>query len=164
MASYLRHMREKRGLSQYELSELTGIPQAAISKIERGLRKPHRSTLEKLAQVLRVEQPVMLSMDIADTTFDELIDATPEERRAYIAVRREAGRLTAFIRNLQRIFDSSIKDSSGEPLTGAQLESAFMYGYAQAVADAAQLEKDVHIEKKEEVSTGEPTRVFTVSS
>jgi transcriptional regulator with XRE-family HTH domain len=164
MTSYLRYIREERGLSQYELSELTGIPQAAISKIERGLRKPHRSTLEKLARVLHVDQPVMLPMNIAAQTFDELIEGTPEERRAYIAVRREAGSFTVFIRNLQRIFDSSIKDSSGEPLTRAQLESAFLLGYARAVEDAAQLEHDDHSERKEEeVSTEEPTRMLTAS-
>jgi transcriptional regulator with XRE-family HTH domain len=166
MTSYLRHIREKQGLSQYELSEITGIPQAAISKIERGLRKPHMSTLLKLARALHVEQPVMLSMDVGnDPSFDELIEGTPEERSAYLEVRHKAGRFTPFMRNLQRIFDSSIKDSTIDPLMRARLESAFMYGYVQAVADAAQLEHDEHIEtKEEEVSTEEPTRVLTESS
>jgi|SRR5215217_6295959 len=165
MTSYLRYIREKRGLSQYELSELTGIPQAAISKIERGLRKPHMSTLEKLARVLHVEQPVMLSMDVANNkSFDELIEGTPEERSAYIEVRHKAGRFTAFMRNLQRIFDSSMKDSTGDPLMRAQLEGAYMYGYAQAVEDAAQLEHDGDSERKEEVSTKETIGVSTESS
>src|SRR5215208_1200026 len=104
MTSYLRYIREKRGLSQYELSELTGIPQAAISKIERGLRKPHMTTLGKLARALHVEDPVMLSMDVADyPSFDELIEGTPEERSAYLKVKHKAGRFTSFMRNLQRI-------------------------------------------------------------
>lgn len=44
--------RAKAGLSQKELSELTGIDQSDISKIERGVANPSVSTLERIAAAL----------------------------------------------------------------------------------------------------------------
>jgi len=174
---YLRDAREKKQLSQDQLAVLSGVPQNTISRIERGRRlKPHRSTLEKLARVLDVAQPAMLAMDVKGQTVDDLINnSTAEERQAYIEVRREEGRLTQFIANLEEIFEAAKEeaakeeaakeDSSGYSLRLAQLESAFLLGYARATEDAAQLEHDGHSERKEEeVLTEEPTRVFTKSS
>jgi transcriptional regulator with XRE-family HTH domain len=164
---YLRHAREKKQLSQDQLAVLSGVPQNTISRIERGRRlKPHRSTLEKLARVLDVAQPAMLAMDVKGQTFDDLINnSTAEERQAYIEVRREGGRLTQLIANLEEIFEAAKEDSSGDTLRGAQLESAFLLGYARATNDAVQLENDGHTKRKEEeVSTEEPTRVLTESS
>ena len=51
----LRLIRERAGLSQPELSEISGVAQGTISDIELGKRKPHGSTLRKLAQALGVE-------------------------------------------------------------------------------------------------------------
>src|SRR5215211_6930012 len=168
---YLRHARGKKQLSQDQLAELSGVPQNTISLIERGIRvKPHKSTLEKLARVLDVDQPAMLAMDVKGQTVDDLINnSTAEERQAYIEVRREEGRLTQFIANLEEIFEAAKEDSSGDSLRGAQLESAFLLGYARATNDAAQLEHDGHTERKEkevstEASTEEQTRVLTESS
>lgn len=54
MQIILRTMRERRGLSQIELSRRSGIPQAMISEIENGVSKsPQISTMYKLAQGLR---------------------------------------------------------------------------------------------------------------
>jgi transcriptional regulator with XRE-family HTH domain len=89
----LRHVREKRGISQDKLAELSGVPQNTISRIERGERTPRRSTLDKLARVLEVEHPSWLTMPVhPGKTFGELIEGTPEERRAYIESMRESGR------------------------------------------------------------------------
>ena len=44
--------RAKSGLSQKELSELTGIDQSDISKIERGVANPSVATLERIAAAL----------------------------------------------------------------------------------------------------------------
>ena len=44
--------RAKAGLSQKELSELTGINQSDISKIERGVANPSVATLERIASAL----------------------------------------------------------------------------------------------------------------
>ena len=47
-----RDARVARGLTQAELSGLTGIPQADISRIERGAGNPTESTLQRLAHAL----------------------------------------------------------------------------------------------------------------
>lgn len=48
-----RDIRVSRGLTQAELSELTGVPQADISRIERGAGNPTESTLQRLAHALK---------------------------------------------------------------------------------------------------------------
>jgi XRE family transcriptional regulator, regulator of sulfur utilization len=47
-----RDARASIGLTQAELSELTGVPQADISRIERGAGNPTESTLQRLARAL----------------------------------------------------------------------------------------------------------------
>jgi XRE family transcriptional regulator, regulator of sulfur utilization len=44
--------RRARGLTQRQLSELTGVPQADISRIERGSGNPTEATLQRLAEAL----------------------------------------------------------------------------------------------------------------
>ena len=44
--------RAKKGISQKELSEATGIDQSDISKIERGVANPSVSTLNRIAEAL----------------------------------------------------------------------------------------------------------------
>lgn len=51
-AGKLRQLREAKRLSQRELGRLTGLPQAQISRIERGLVDPKLSTLLTLARAL----------------------------------------------------------------------------------------------------------------
>ena len=50
----LKRLREARKLSLSQLSKLTGISKTTLSDLENGLRVPHQSQLEKLAQVLGV--------------------------------------------------------------------------------------------------------------
>ena len=47
-----RDARAARGLTQRQLSELTGVRQADISRIERGAGNPTESTLQRLATAL----------------------------------------------------------------------------------------------------------------
>lgn len=46
----LKEIRESRGLSQFQLSMLSGVNQSNISRIERGVESPTLNTLEKLAR------------------------------------------------------------------------------------------------------------------
>lgn len=52
-----RDARAERGLTQVALAKLSGIPQADISRIERGAGNPTETTLQRLALALgcRVE-------------------------------------------------------------------------------------------------------------
>ena len=47
--------RAKKGLSQKELSDLTGIDQSDLSKIERGIANPSVNTLNRIAQALEAD-------------------------------------------------------------------------------------------------------------
>ncbi|MBR2036751.1 MAG: helix-turn-helix domain-containing protein [Lachnospiraceae bacterium] len=55
LADSLIRCRERAGITQKQLSEIVGIYQADISKIERGLTNPSVSTLKRLADGLGVE-------------------------------------------------------------------------------------------------------------
>jgi ribosome-binding protein aMBF1 (putative translation factor) len=47
-----RDARVSRGLTQTQLAQLTGVPQADISRIERGAGNPTEATLQRLAHAL----------------------------------------------------------------------------------------------------------------
>ena len=53
--------RAKKGLSQKELSVLSGIDQADLSKIERGIANPSVNTLDRIAQALDAKLSVSLT-------------------------------------------------------------------------------------------------------
>jgi transcriptional regulator with XRE-family HTH domain len=48
----LDQIRYKAGLTQHQLSELSGLAWSTIAKLELGEHKPKKETLDKLAQVL----------------------------------------------------------------------------------------------------------------
>lgn len=58
----LKKIRIEKGLTTYELSEITGIPQSTISKIENGKRKLDSDFLDLLSKALNVS---------VNTFFDE---------------------------------------------------------------------------------------------
>jgi len=69
----LREVRERKFISQDDLSQTTGIAASTISRIESGLQAPRWVTIRKLAEALGVEP-------------DELIDwnastADPEKAK-----------------------------------------------------------------------------------
>ena len=52
IACQVTELREKQNLTQVELAEKTGVPQAQISRIERGVVSPTSATLTKIAEAL----------------------------------------------------------------------------------------------------------------
>lgn len=50
----LRTARQNLGLTQEEVAERSGVQAGEISRIERGLRDPKVSTLEKIARALEL--------------------------------------------------------------------------------------------------------------
>ena len=58
LAESLIKARESAGLTQRQLSEITGLYQADISKIERGLSNPSIMTLKRLAEGMGVKLKV----------------------------------------------------------------------------------------------------------
>lgn len=53
--SRLANVRKRQGLSQVELAKASGVSPATVNLIENGKRKPHPSTLKKLAIALGVD-------------------------------------------------------------------------------------------------------------
>ena len=56
----LRGIRHREGMTQAELSTITGIPQRHLSEIETGKRNIGKDRAEKLAQVLDVDYRIFL--------------------------------------------------------------------------------------------------------
>ncbi len=56
----LREARERRLLTQPELSEMSGVMVATISRIENGLQQPRIPTIRKLAKALDVPPEELL--------------------------------------------------------------------------------------------------------
>jgi transcriptional regulator with XRE-family HTH domain len=70
----MREVRQKQGLTQVELSERSGLPQARISELERGARMPNLGTILRLAVALECKVTDLMSVfDRAD-----LPDLLPE--------------------------------------------------------------------------------------
>ena len=55
---FIKTVRKEKGLTQKQLAERTGIYQADISKIERGLSNPSLLTLERLAKGLGMKMTI----------------------------------------------------------------------------------------------------------
>ncbi|MDR3540765.1 MAG: helix-turn-helix transcriptional regulator [Desulfosporosinus sp.] len=55
LAVNLRRLRKGRGWTQQELAGKANVPQSSIHYIERGVRNPRVSTVEKLAVALGVD-------------------------------------------------------------------------------------------------------------
>lgn len=60
VADAVRHARANAGLSQKELAARTGIDQADISKLERGLSNPSILTLERIAKALNAKLSISI--------------------------------------------------------------------------------------------------------
>lgn len=61
VASAVAEARAKAGISQKELSNLTGIDQSDISKIERGVANPSINTLNRIATALGAKLTISIS-------------------------------------------------------------------------------------------------------
>ena len=66
LAESLIRAREQAGMTQKQLSNIVGIYQADISKIERGLANPSISTLQRLADGLGVRLQIEFVRDTKD--------------------------------------------------------------------------------------------------
>lgn len=61
--------RDRKGISQRELSRLSGVPQKTISRIENGMDIPKIPTLLKLANVLGLELSLVDSLEEEESVY-----------------------------------------------------------------------------------------------
>lgn len=60
----IRELRVRRGFTQQQLADLSGVGVMAISAIERGQANPKIDTLERIAHALTVTLPKLLEVPI----------------------------------------------------------------------------------------------------
>ena len=68
--SYLLRLRNLRGYTQADLAVLTGTSEAAISRFERGERRPAPETVVKLARALRVSSTRLNAALLSDVPIE----------------------------------------------------------------------------------------------
>lgn len=90
----LREKRRRAGLTQVMLARASGVGLVTINRIERGKQKMHRSTAEKLAEVLDVE-PHWIAYHLEDEELYPVgVRLTPSLREKTLPhIRRVARRL-----------------------------------------------------------------------
>ena len=70
MVRGLKNLREKRGLTQLELSRMSSVPRVCISRYETGETKPNYANMSKLSNALGV-------------TFDDLFAEVHDDTDAH---------------------------------------------------------------------------------
>src|SRR5437899_11469298 len=81
----VRTARRRKGLTQRDLADRTGIPQPMISSIERGLQDPRYSTVERILAAVDQEIDVIdrAGGGVDRTQFVESLRLTPLQRLRY---------------------------------------------------------------------------------
>jgi transcriptional regulator with XRE-family HTH domain len=59
----LKEHRQRRGLTQIELSKISEVSRATIADLEAGKRGAYRSTLKKLARALKVRPHKLMKVE-----------------------------------------------------------------------------------------------------
>ena len=78
--NFISALRERRGLSQYQLGALVGVSDKAVSKWENGVSKPRIGTIRKLSEVLDVSIGELLTCEY---------DTFNKERKDLFAMKNE---------------------------------------------------------------------------
>lgn len=82
--NFISALRERCGLSQYQLGALVGVSDKAVSKWENGVSKPRIDTMRKLSEVLDVSIDELLSCEY---------DAFNKKRKDLFAMKNEIVRI-----------------------------------------------------------------------
>ena len=94
--NFLSELRERSGLSQYQLGSLVGVSNKAVSKWENGLARPNSKVLLKLSSILGV-------------TADELLACkynTPTEREEILAMKNSLWEKT--FENMKELYGETV--------------------------------------------------------
>ncbi len=140
--NYIRLIRQRRGITQTQLAERSGISQHSISKLETGRTQPKPETLEKLASALGVDSPGVLTDDLGSNgviAFSEILEATPEQRLDHFGLIQELGELEEYEARLRKRYAERVERSKDRPEdTEHALEWALLTGYVMGLREGRQ--------------------------
>ena len=137
----IRKLREERGMPLRTVAAYLDIDQAILSKIERGLRRPNRELVVKLATYFQVPEKELLLAFLADKVLYEVQEEeiglealkVAEERAAYIAFRKiDRNELLKKIQNAISKFK--------------QVEKAWIYGSFSRKDDGSKSDVDIAVQ------------------
>ena len=137
----IRKLREERGMPLRTVAAYLDIDQAILSKIERGLRRPNRELVVKLATYFQVPEKELLLAFLADKVLYEVQEEeiglealkVAEERAAYIAFRKiDRNELLKKIQNAISKFK--------------QVEKAWIYGSFSRKDDGPKSDVDIAVQ------------------
>ncbi len=63
LGSKVQHLRHDQGLSQEELADRAGLHRTYVSGVERGVRNPTLTVIDRLARALGVTVAVLVAFD-----------------------------------------------------------------------------------------------------
>ncbi|MBX9615556.1 MAG: helix-turn-helix domain-containing protein [Caulobacteraceae bacterium] len=63
LGSNVQRLRREKGLSQEDLADLAGLHRTYVSGVERGVRNPTLTVIDRLARALGVEMAVVVGFD-----------------------------------------------------------------------------------------------------
>jgi transcriptional regulator with XRE-family HTH domain len=139
----IRLIRQRKDITQMQLAARSGISQHSISKLETGRTRPKRETLEKLASGLDIDNPdVLITEDVGHdggATFEQILEASPDQRLSYFELARELDHLEKFEESLRRHYAQNRARFKDYPEhIESKLEAAVMLGYAMGLREARQ--------------------------
>lgn len=70
----IKNLRTSKGLTQQELSRMTGISVNSLSRYERGLRQPTVEAVSKIAKALGIDPFSLFSFDMASNVLSDSIN------------------------------------------------------------------------------------------
>lgn len=124
MTHRIKYWREKRGMTQPQLAEKTGLSQPAISTLETGRRRFQVNELKLIADALGVGELDLLPLAIVAEIRDDVSEADPAEEPAYAAAFTAKGlvpyRVVSDVVSAAGIEDRAlvIGDTSSEAIDG----------------------------------------------
>jgi len=110
-------LRSKLGMSQKDLADAAGIPQATVSRVERGvIKQPRLEVLRRLAQALHVTVDYLAGRTAA-MSGNDVVSSDPRAEalfRGYEKMsEKEREELIAFFRFLQSKREQKARDRRG---------------------------------------------------
>lgn len=79
----VRALRVAAGLTQAQVAERSGVTQESISRLERGIQRPQKCTLQRVADALGVPPEHVLAVDPADVTVCVEVGSLPRSSATF---------------------------------------------------------------------------------